>query len=195
MKIGLFGGSFDPVHIGHLILAQRACERFKLDQVLFVPAGQTPHKAARCRAQAADRLRMLRTAVRGNPRFAVCDWEIRRGGVSYTIDTVRHLQRRLGAGVRLHLIIGLDLLPGLAAWREAEELLSRVHVLVGTRAGAPAARAPGRSRVSFFEIPGVELSSTQVRRMIVRGESVRYLLPEGVERYVRQKGIYRKKTA
>jgi nicotinate-nucleotide adenylyltransferase len=188
MKLGILGGSFNPVHHGHLVAASRAAEAAGLDRVLLVPAALSPLKTRDGLASDRDRLAMLRLAVRDNPLFAVWDGELRRGGVSYSVDTLRDLQARTGA--RLYWILGADAFRLLPRWKESAEVARLARFLVLPRPGSAAPRLRGvRSRL----VPGaplLEISSTEIRRRLRRGLSVRYLVPDAVERYLRARKVY-----
>jgi nicotinate-nucleotide adenylyltransferase len=187
MKWGLLGGSFNPVHNGHLAVAARVAEALKLDRILFIPTAVSPLKDARDLAPAEDRLAMVRLAVRGEPRFAAGDLEVRRGGVSYSIDTVRQLRRRTNA--RFYLIVGEDAARQFPRWKEIEELGRRVRFVLVARPGHRAGRGmPKHHRV---RAPLLEISGTEIRRRVRKGLSLRGLVPEAVERYLRRKGLYR----
>jgi nicotinate-nucleotide adenylyltransferase len=201
-RIGIFGGTFDPIHAGHLHAARAARDAFHLDRVVFLPAFRSPFKAGVEPAPAADRLRMVELSIAGERGFEACDLEIARGGPSYTIDTVRALPAHLGerADVALHLIVGSDVLPGLGGWREARALLERVQPIVVHREGDPAARfaelerdlGPEMARKverGYLNLPPLEASSTDVRAALCgRGEAA--VLPAAVARYVREHGLY-----
>jgi nicotinate-nucleotide adenylyltransferase len=170
MRIALFGGTFDPVHTGHLLIAQAARETYHLDRVIFVPAGRPPHKN-RPLASARQRLAMCRLAVRGNPGFAVSDWEIRQKRIVYTYETLEEFRRRRPRA-ELFFIIGSDSLKDLPRWKEAGRLRSLCRFLV-------------MDRLSPF-------ASTAIRRRLRRGFSCRYLVPDTVERYIRTRRLYRR---
>jgi nicotinate-nucleotide adenylyltransferase len=203
-RIGLFGGSFDPVHAGHLHAARAALRAFDLDRVVFVPARRPPHKPGRELAPGADRMEMLRLALRGEPRFEALGIELDREGPSYTIDTVRELPAALGEdGASIHLILGSDNLEGLPTWREAAALLERVQPVVVHRGGDPAPslgeieRALGRTaaervRAGYLELPPVDASSTGVRARIrsTGGRSRDLELDPSVLDYIRERGLY-----
>jgi nicotinate-nucleotide adenylyltransferase len=201
--MGMLGGSFDPVHLGHLHAARAALEAFDLDQVVFIPAAQAPHKSERPSASDRDRLEMLRLAIRGEPRFEVSDIELRRGGVSFTIDTVRDLPRELGwpDDAEIHLIVGSDNLPGLPHWHRARELIERVHPIVVHRDGDPdhmlsrtlaslGADAHAKLRAGYLRLPPVEVSSTELRGRGANFRDERSLVPAAVEEYIRAHGLY-----
>lgn len=192
MKIGFMGGSFDPVHFGHLMAAQDAYERGGLDRLVFVPAAQAPLKPGVVRASAEARLAMLRAAVGDDARFEISDYEVRKGGTSYTIDTVRHMRTRF-AEEELSWVIGGDQVERLHLWREIGELVAYVEFIVLAR--------PGWPRVQRTDIPGlrlrwcdghlVELSSTEVRERVGAGRSVDFLIPHKTVEYIRETGLYR----
>ena len=198
--IGILGGSFNPVHLGHLILAQDAFERFELDRVYFVPCACAPHKPADLLAPAEDRLAMLEEAIEGDPRFAVSRAEIDRGGVSFTIDTVREF-RQLFPGSGLHFIIGADTLTELKSWRCIGELLSLCAFVTLARPGFRTADVrdediglpppwPDRLRARVATGHAVDISSTDIRMRLAEGLSIRYLVPETVEMYISEHHLY-----
>lgn len=184
----LFGGSFDPVHLGHLMVAELVCDLAGLDQVLFVPAWRSPLKRGTT-ASAGARLAMLRLAVRGNPRLGVSDVEIRRQGASFTIDTVRHFAARWHE--RPRLLVGGDALLDLPSWREAAALLREARLLVYARPGAEAARGRAAALGAVYLDRVLSWhSSRELRRLLGRGVSTRYQLPEAVRRYIAAHGLY-----
>jgi nicotinate-nucleotide adenylyltransferase len=184
----LFGGSFDPVHFGHLGVAETLCELEHLDEIVFVPAARSPHKSD-THASGAARLAMLRLAVRGNPRFRVSDIELRRGVPSYTIETVRALRQRWGE--RPRVVLGGDALLDLHAWHEARALLREARILVYARPGfeGAAARA-AQLGLRYHPVGDWPLSSRDIRERARRGRSLRYRVPEPVRRYIEQHGLY-----
>jgi nicotinate-nucleotide adenylyltransferase len=193
VKIGFLGGSFDPVHFGHLVAARDACEQCALDRVVFVPAAQAPLKPATTRASAADRLALLRAAVADEPRFAVSDYELRRGGVSYTIDTVRHF-RTAFPGARLNWIIGADQLAQLPRWREIAALGRLVAFIVLERPGHPTRPPAGLPRgLRLRHCPGhlLALSSTELRARANSGLPLDWFTPHKTVALIRRRGLYR----
>lgn len=202
-RIGIFGGSFDPVHRGHLFAARAARDAFGLDRVLFVPAARPPHKLGRALAPAADRVAMLALALEGEPDFAIEGCELGRAGPSYTIDTVRELERRFAARApELFLVLGSDNLPGLPDWYEVEELLARVQPIVVHREGDPAEHLralagrlspPALQRLErgFLRLPAFEAAASELRARLARGADVGELLTPAVRDYVREHGLYR----
>ncbi len=191
MKIGFMGGSFDPVHFGHLVAAQDAYERGGLDRLVFVPAAQAPLKSGLVRASAEARLAMLRAAISDDSRFTISDYEVRRGGVSYTIDTVRHFRGQF-AGEELAWVIGADQVDRLHMWRDIEELVTLVEFIVLARPGwAKAQRKdiPGL-RLSWCEGHLIGISSTEVRERVKAGRPVDYLIPHKTVEYIRETALY-----
>lgn len=202
MKRLLYGGSFDPVHAAHLSLARSAARALAADRVSLVPASDAPHKRGAAAASAADRLEMCRRAAAADPLFDVLDVEIARGGTSYTIDTVRELLAGPCRGDRLMLLIGQDQLADLANWRSAADLAALAPIAVLPRAGAPEppwdelAQKLGREaadgiRARFLRVPTSDISSTQVRRRVAEGKSIRCWVPDAVADYVEARGLYR----
>ena len=192
MRIGLFGGTFDPVHLGHLRAAESAREALSLELVAFLPSAMPPHRATSSSAE--DRLEMTRLATAPNPCFATWDAELRREGPSYTVDTVAAL---LGARPQdsFVLLVGADSWPEMPGWREPERLFALVEVAVAERPGAPTlALAPpfaSARGVRHVQGPGLAISATAVRERVRRGLSVRYLVPDAVAEYIGERGLYR----
>ena len=187
MKLGILGGSFNPVHHGHLVIAERAAEAVGLDRVLFIPTAISPLKERRALASTPDRWTMLKLAIRGNPLFRASDLEIRRGGVSYTVDTLRELKRRTKAD--LHVILGADASRLLPRWKSIEAVKRlAIFVLVSRPDHRVRSKMPKQHVV---EAPLLEISSTEIRERVRRGLSIRYLVPEAVERHIRRRGLYR----
>jgi len=188
-RIGLFGGSFDPVHIGHLLVAQAACEELALERLFFIPAAQSPFKPASEPAPAAARLRMLRLALAGKPNYEIDEQEIRRGGVSFTIDTVRDYTARF-PGAELFYLIGADHVPTLPKWREAEELARLVQFVAIPRPGEVLADAPAPFRVKQLGGWPLRLSSSQVRSRVKINQTIERLVPFGVAEVIAQNELY-----
>lgn len=192
MRVGVFGGRFDPPHLGHLLLAEQAREALALDLVLFVPAGAPPHKDAA--AAAEHRLEMTRLATDDHPAFAVDDRELRRGGPSYALDTVEAL-RRERPGDELVYLIGADAYARIASWHRAEAFVRSVPVAVAPRPGTARAELDGlaepfRSAARTLDMVPFGLSGTLVRRRARRGRSLRYLVPDGVAAYLVRHALY-----
>jgi len=200
-RIGLLGGSFDPIHVGHLIVARSLAEQAPLDRVLLIPSPRPPHKTGRALTDAAHRLAMARAAVEDDPLFDVSDIELQRSGPSYTIDTIDAMRRRLGPGVALFWIIGADSLPELPTWHRVAELVQRVQFLTAAR---PDATSPDRDALAsavgaasaqklldhVYQTPLIQISATDIRRRVRAGLSIAYLTPPAVVSYIRTQGLY-----
>ena len=200
-RIGILGGTFDPVHIGHIILAQDAMERFRLDRVLFIPSFRPPHKLSRRLTAAAHRLAMLKAALEPYDLFALSTMEIDRGGISFTIDTVRELRRRFPKD-RFFFIIGADTLWELHSWKDIDDLMGLCRFVSAARPGFELSGLtsvglglanpwPARLKASIFTGHLVEISSSEIRRRVARGLSIRYLVPQPVERYIFKESLYK----
>jgi nicotinate-nucleotide adenylyltransferase len=186
--VGLFGGSFDPVHHGHLLVARAALESLELEEVRFLPAAEQPFKAGRHAAPAADRVAMLRAAIEGAPGFAIEMAEVDRGGPSYTVDTLRMLKER-EPGRSFILLLGADAAADLPRWREAEEVLKLARVALFARPGYPIPDAPWVSAV--VPAPALDISATGLRQRVAAGRPIRYYVPDAVATMVAQRGLYR----
>ena len=188
MYRGIFGGSFDPVHVGHLTVAASAARALNLGLVHLVPACVQPFKTGREPAAAEHRLAMLRLAVAGRAPLVADDREIRRGGVSYTVDTLREISAEHPAD-RLCLMVGADAARDLPQWRQAEEIARLARIVVLTR---PGVAAPSRPPIAdVLEVPAVAVSASEVRARVTRGESIRGLVPDAVADYIAEHGLYR----
>lgn len=185
MRIGIFGGTFDPPHVGHLIVAQDALQALALDRIIFVPAALPPHKTSLSITPAALRLRMLAAAIQGDPRFSVDDVELERAGPSYTVDTLRIYRRRHPAA-ELFLLIGADQFSELSTWREPEEIGRLAQLAVLTR-GGESGTAGGALPVPVTRI---DLSATGIRGRVMAGASIRYLVPAAVAALIREHSLY-----
>lgn len=201
MRLGIFGGSFDPVHYGHLLLAESCREQAALDEVWFVPAAVPPHKRQTQLAPAKDRVEMLRLAIAGHSALRVSTVEIDRGGVSFTVDTLRTLRAEY-PNDELLLLMGADTLADLPKWREPEEILRLATPLCVHRHGAPPPAYDALAglvtserldtlRSLAVEMPVIELSATDLRERIAAGKSIRYRTPRAVEAYIATHGLYR----
>jgi nicotinate-nucleotide adenylyltransferase len=186
--VGLFGGSFDPVHHGHLIVARAALEALALDEVRFIPAANQPFKSGGHAASGADRVEMVRRAVRGDPKFVVDPCEVERQGVSYTVDTLRHLTGR-EPGRSFILLLGADAAAGLPKWRESEEVLRMARVAVFARPGE--ATPAGAWIFATVPAPLIEISATDLRQRVAAGRPIRYYVPDAVAAYVAERGLYK----
>ena len=189
-RIGLLGGSFDPVHLGHLLVAQAACEELSLGRLFFIPAAQSPFKPATEPAPANLRVRMLRLALAGKSNYEIDEQEIRRGGFSFTIETVRDYRRRF-PGSELFCLIGTDHVPTLPKWREAEELARAVQFVVIPRPGEKLANPPPGFRIYSLGGWPLKLSSSQIRARVRAGQPVDHLVPRAVAEVIAHTGLYR----
>jgi nicotinate-nucleotide adenylyltransferase len=219
MKIGLFGGTFNPIHNCHLTIAAQIRERLSLDQILFIPAGDPPHKPQDDLAPARHRLEMVRLAIAADPAFALSDVEVTRPAKSYSIDTVRALRDRYGPGADLSFIIGLDAFLEFPSWRQAPDLLQLCHFAVVSRTGLSFASladrpplpaipyqtlesldrraqdrldvpVPGGTHLTFIRLPPCDISASDIRQRIRSRVSVASLLPAPVESYIMRAGLY-----
>lgn len=193
LKLGIFGGTFNPIHLGHLLIAQDARERFGLSRVLFIPSATPPHKQVDYLANGCHRLAMVRLAIRGNPHFAASDAELRRKGISYTIDTARELQKRYPRA-RLYLLIGSDSLNDLHKWWKVDELTRLCEVIAVLRPGEKKFSVKRnqlpRLRLHKLQAHPFDISSSEIRQRLRRKQSIRYLVPDPVRRYIEQHKLY-----
>ncbi|MCU0606108.1 MAG: nicotinate-nucleotide adenylyltransferase [Candidatus Edwardsbacteria bacterium] len=190
-RIGIFGGTFDPVHLGHLIAAREAAERLRLDRVLLVPAGRPPHKCRRRLAPAAQRARMVRRAVAGDPLLRFSGVELASRCASYTVDTLRSIGRR-HPRARLFLLVGLDQAALLHTWKDPGTLFALATVCALARPGFSFAAIPPRWRRRIVPVPvsAVGISASAIRARLRRGLTIRNLVPPAVERYIAAEGLY-----
>ena len=189
------GGTFDPIHHGHLVTAEAALWAFGLDEVVFVPTGQPWMKAVREVTPPEHRYLMTVIATASNPRFSVSRLEVERRGPTYTVDTLQELRQEAEDEVELFFITGADAMLEIFHWKDPEEVLSLAHFIAATRPGYDIARfekeAPTRHpKVSALDVPALAISSTDIRRRVRAGEPIRYLVPEGVETYIRKFELY-----
>jgi nicotinate-nucleotide adenylyltransferase len=188
-RIGLFGGSFDPVHNAHLALARQALDQLKLDELRWVPVGQAWQKA-RAMTPATQREAMLRLAIEGEPRFVLERCELQRAGPSYTLDTLRELQSAT-PGAHWFLLIGQDQYRNLHTWHGVDELLQRVTLAVAQRPGEPAAADARVAPMVVLAMPPMDIAATDIRRRVAEGADISALVPPAVALYIRQQGLYR----
>ncbi len=205
MAIGLFGGTFDPVHMAHLRIAEEVREAYSLERIYFVPVWVQPLKGARIGAEAADRVRMLEMATRSNASFSTSKVEIRRGGVSYSVDTVKFFSQRFKD---IYFLVGLDAFCDIGLWKGCDELFLHANFVVmvrpgGRNEGFPEAlkgqvsrmdettweHASGK-RIYLHRVTQLDISSRRIRELLKAGESIRYLVPGRVEKYITRKGLY-----
>ena len=198
MRLGILGGTFDPPHVGHLILAEEARQALELEQVLFVPAGAPWRKAGQELSPREDRLAMVQLAVGDSPHFAVSILEIEREGPSYTAETLAALHQQLPDDSEIFFIVGQDSLADLPNWRQPQRIISLARLAVAVRTDWEAAKAdalekevPGISqRLVWLNMPRIDISSTAVRDRVRQGISIRDWVPPAVEEYIRQHGLY-----
>ena len=199
-RIGIIGGTFDPVHYAHLAIAEEVYCALKLTRVFFVPAGQPPHKPEQRITQARHRVAMLELAIGANPHFALSLVDVQRAGPSYTVDTLRLLRAEWGPGADLYFVIGSDSLQDLPTWYDPAGILAQVTIVALLRPGygeTAAERAqlskrlPGlEQRLIFLKGPRLDISSTELRRRVAAGRPIRYQTPDVVEEYIRRHGLY-----
>ena len=197
-RAGVLGGTFDPIHLGHLILAVEARAQLDLSLVYFVPAGDPPHKRERRLAPVSHRLRMIELAIAGNNHFRASRVDSDRPGPHYTLDMVNILQRQLGDHTELFFLMGYDSLAEFPSWHRAAELLATCHLVALTRYNVPLdwpcleARLPGiRERVTLLEMPELEISSREIQERIHAERTTRYLVPDDVRLYIEDQRLYR----
>lgn len=197
-RIGILGGTFDPIHMGHLITGEIVRVSAALDEIIFIPAARPPHKENKGEAPAEDRLLMVQCAVEGNPSFSVSDIELKREGPSYTVDTIAVLSEQL-RGAELFFITGADAMNDLYRWHDPVRLLHSCTFIVAARQGveldesrlAEQFSPEQRSRIRIVPTPHLEISSTVIRARVRAGRSIRYLVPRAVELYIEERGLYR----
>jgi len=191
MKIGLFGGTFDPVHLGHLIAAEDIMKACKLDKVIFIPAARPPHKNEKAVTSAADRYHMVKLAIKPFPGFEISDHELKKPGKSFTIDTVKYFKVKNTKKDKIYFIIGADIVEQLTTWRSWRELLKEVHFLIMTRPGFKLDKKAAKLGTPV-EIRNIDVSSSEIRKMIKKGLPPTFMVPEAVEKYIYEKHLYRK---
>ena len=187
------GGTFDPIHHGHLVAASEVADRFELDEVVFVPTGQPWQKADEPVSSAEDRYLMTVIATASNPRFQVSRADIDRGGPTYTVDTLRDLQSEYGPKVQLFFITGADALEKILSWKDLDQMFELAHFIGVTRPGFELSDAHlPADTVSLVQVPAMAISSTDCRTRVAAGEPVWYLVPDGVVQYIAKRGLYRR---
>ena len=198
MKVGVFGGTFDPIHMGHLIAAEEARVSLQLDEILFIPTGQPYFKANREITQAGHRMAMVELAVESNPHFRASNLETERPGPTYTVETLMELRDQLGAGTEIYVILGLDSLEELDRWHQPERVLEMSTIVGVSRPGSPrldtrmldAIRPGASARVVLLDGPLIGVSGSEIRRRVSGGLAIRYHVPEAVEAYIYEHGLY-----
>ncbi len=216
MRIGLFGGTFDPIHWGHLRSAEEVREALSLDRILFIPASRPPHKKGQHTTPAHHRLQMVRLAVKKNPRLRVSTVEIKRGGVSYSIDTLRYYARAVKGSNSYYFILGSDAFREIASWKNFRDIFPLCHFVVTSRPGSGNSNSLRQTPVAvqklfcydlkrriyrhrsgtdlyFVKLTDIAISASGVRRRVQEGKSIRYLVPLEVEAYIKKRGLYRQR--
>ncbi|MFZ1080878.1 MAG: nicotinate-nucleotide adenylyltransferase [Candidatus Kryptoniota bacterium] len=191
-KVGIFGGTFNPPHVAHLVAAENVCDHLKLDRVLFVPAAIPPHKLNEKIISAELRLQMVKLSIRDNSKFEVCDIELRRSGPSYSIDTIVELKGKF-PGDDFFFIMGIDLLTDFYSWKNPDKILNECNVVVMDRPGFALASVDKEllRRVEVVNVPSMDISSSDIRRRVKSGKSIKFLVPPAVEDYIYANSIYR----
>lgn len=202
-KIGLMGGTFNPIHYGHLLIAENAYEQFGLDEVIFIPTGRSPHKDARQILDARERIEMIRLAIAENPHFSCSDYEVQKEGISYTYLTVQAFYER-AAGSELYFIMGADSLAYFDSWMRPDKISQMSTILAAVRDGLnmeellpireELAQTYG-TRIGFINTPNFSVSSRMIRRRILAGHTIRYLVPDVVEQYLKEHHVYREASS
>jgi nicotinate-nucleotide adenylyltransferase len=199
-KIGIMGGTFDPIHYGHLVTAEAARDEFNLDKVVFVPSGNPPHKKDKPISPGTDRFLMTVLATSNNPYFEVSDMELKREGYTYTVDTLRDFIEIYGGGAHLYFITGADAVMEIITWKDVSTILKLCRIVSAYRPGSDINKFRSmvgelervyRSKVHLIEVPALAISSTEIRRRVSNNITIKYLLPGKVEKYIQQKGLYR----
>jgi nicotinate-nucleotide adenylyltransferase len=190
-RVGVLGGTFDPPHLGHLVLAQELAEELKLDRVLFIPPAVPPHKDLREVSSAKHRFEMTKRAIKGNKLFSVSDIELKRKGPSYTVDTIREL-KKIYPQSELFFLTGSDILEEILKWKDPQEIYRQIKIVIGLRPGfdkiGPANQFAHKNQI--IEITSLNISSTLIREKIKKGKSIKYLVPPGVLDYIKDNKLY-----
>lgn len=201
-KIGIMGGTFNPIHIGHLVIAEEVRCRFDLDKIIFIPAGNPPHKDYKNITAGKHRYQMTLLATIDNPYFDVSSIELAREGITYTIDTITTLREKCDKDVDLYFITGADSIIELSTWKQVDKLLNLCKFIAATRPGFDIAKIEDKVRelearynksIYSLSVPALQISSTDIRNRINQGMTVKYLLPESVEHYINKHNLYREK--
>jgi nicotinate-nucleotide adenylyltransferase len=190
-RVGVMGGTFDPIHHGHLVAASEVAHHFELDEVVFVPTGRPYQKSEREVSAPEDRYLMTVIATASNPRFSVSRVDVDRPGPTFTIDTLRDISQKYGPDAELYFITGADALGAILDWQNADELFELAHFVGCTRPGHTL-HDPGlpEGRVTLLEIPALAISSSECRQRVEKGEPIWYLVPDGIVQYINKRGLY-----
>ncbi len=191
-KIGVIGGTFDPVHLGHLVIAEEARCHFGLDKLMFMLSAHPPHKDESQISRAEIRLEMLKRAIADNPYFEISDLELARSGKSYTVDTVKDLKDRFGSETEIYFIMGTDSLLDMDHWKEPNRIFELLKVVVAERPGFRLAKAKPEfaQHIVTLDVPVIGVSSTEIRNRVAEGRSIRYLVPESVIEFIEEERLY-----
>lgn len=200
-RLGIFGGTFDPIHLAHLIIAQEAATQLQLDRILFIPAGQPPHKQGKPICPAPDRLAMVAAAIADNPRFALSTIETEQAGPSFTVETLRRLRHRLGARPQFFLLLGGDMVYDMVNWRDPAGIVQQLAGIAAVQRpgfmwqaadlAALDARVPGLgAAIRPVSAPQCAISATAIRERVARHLPIRYLVPDAVATHIAQQGLY-----
>jgi nicotinate-nucleotide adenylyltransferase len=193
-RLGVMGGTFDPIHHGHLVAASEVASRYALDEVVFVPTGESWQKSSKKVSSAEDRYLMTVIATASNPRFSVSRVDIDRGGPTYTVDTLRDLREERGDDVDLFFITGADALAQILTWRDVQSLFDLAHFVGCTRPGvelhSPAIAELPPERITLMEVPALAISSTGCRERVTARQPIWYLVPDGIVQYIAKRGLY-----
>ena len=188
-RLGIMGGTFDPIHVGHLMTAEAVRDEYNLDKVIFIPAAVPPHKQQQSVTMAKHRYVMTVLATCSNPNFEVSDIEMNRPGPSYTIDTISQLITQYGKGTEFFFITGADAIQEIHTWDRIDELLELCHFIGASRQGC--LPELGKRKIHRLETPELEISSTDIRNRIKKGYSIKYIVPSCVEQYIYKEGLYK----
>jgi nicotinate-nucleotide adenylyltransferase len=188
-KVGILGGTFNPIHLGHLAIAQVACEKLDLDEVVFVPSNQPPHKSAKNVVSAEHRYNMVKLAIEGNDKFSISDYEVKKKGKSYSIDTMEYFREKYSKRTKLFFIVGDDSVATLHSWKKIDELTKIVAFVAIKRLGFKSSN--NKIKVKQFSMLNLGISSSHIRRAVSESRSIRYLVPDNVVEYINQNKLYR----
>lgn len=187
-RIGIIGGTFNPIHIGHLAIAEVALEQLELDKMIFVPSYLPPHKSSKAVIDSLDRYRMVARAIKGHQKFFISDYEIKGKGKSYSIETAKYLRGLYSKSTKLYFIIGSDMVPSLGKWKQIQDLVKLVSFVVVSRRGYKNRRSP--YKLKYISTLDLGISSSYLRRRIKGGKTIKYLLPENVHAYIKRRQLY-----